>query len=308
MQTDRLNQTIRLQDGRVLGFAEAGDPEGDVFFHFHGLYSSRLEVKIMHDMMQKAGIRVIGIDRPGMGLSTYQKERTILGFSADVEALADALGIVRFSLLAVSAGAPYALACSLRLRDRINFCGMVSALPPVEEVGENYMLPESRFFIKVARLTPWLLKPMFWFLHGRFSKRQKDREKFLSHILFYLDDADKRLIEGENTRCFLAEIFSEGYRQGVSGAVEDAILLFAKPWGFRLRDITFSPIRLWHGERDRGVPIEMIKEMTYLLEGAVLKTYLNEGHLSIIFNHLDDILEDIRKIREENTYSLQQNK
>ncbi len=75
-----------------------------------------------------------------------------------------------------------------------------------------------------------------------------------------------------------------------------------------MRDITFAPIRLWHGERDRGVPIEMIKEMTYLLEGAVLKTYLNEGHLSIIFNHLDDIVEDIRKIREENTYSLQQNK
>jgi len=308
MQEDRLNQTIRLQDGRVLGFAEAGDPKGDVFFHFHGLYSSRLEVKIMHDVMQAAGIRVIGIDRPGMGLSTYQEERTIPGFAADVKALADTLGIARFSLLAVSAGAPYALACSLYLQERIDFCGLVSALPPIVEVGDSYMLPETRFFIKIARIAPWLLKPMFWFLHRRFSQREEDRERFLSNILFYLDDTDTRLIEQENTRRFLAEIFAEGYRQGVRGPVKDAILLFAKPWGFALRDITFDPIRLWHGERDRGVPIEMVKEMTYLLKGAVLKTYLNEGHLSIIFNHLDDMVEDIRKVREENTYSLQQNK
>jgi len=40
---DRLNQTVVLQDGRSLGFAEYGDPDGKPVFYFHGHPSSRLD-------------------------------------------------------------------------------------------------------------------------------------------------------------------------------------------------------------------------------------------------------------------------
>lgn len=93
-----LNQTLIITEGRVLGYAESGDPKGRPLFLFHGLNSSRLEVNIAHEAMLRAGIRCIGIDRPGMGLSTFQEGRTVLSFIEDVEALADHLNIDKFLL------------------------------------------------------------------------------------------------------------------------------------------------------------------------------------------------------------------
>jgi hypothetical protein len=41
--TERMSQTVELHDGRALGFAEYGDPDGKPVFHFHGHPGSRLE-------------------------------------------------------------------------------------------------------------------------------------------------------------------------------------------------------------------------------------------------------------------------
>ena len=43
MVTDKTNQQIKLKDGRMLGYAEYGAPEGKPVFHFHGYPHSRLE-------------------------------------------------------------------------------------------------------------------------------------------------------------------------------------------------------------------------------------------------------------------------
>ncbi|UCH13008.1 MAG: hypothetical protein JSV22_07800 [Bacteroidales bacterium] len=66
---NKTNQTLKLKDGRTLGFAEYGDPLGKPIFEFHGNPSSRLGSGLFDEMAKKMGIHVIGIDRPGMGLS-----------------------------------------------------------------------------------------------------------------------------------------------------------------------------------------------------------------------------------------------
>lgn len=48
MTVEALNKTIILEDGRVLGYAEAGNSKGKPLFLLHGLNSSRLEVNIVH--------------------------------------------------------------------------------------------------------------------------------------------------------------------------------------------------------------------------------------------------------------------
>jgi hypothetical protein len=42
MLQDKTNQTLTLKDGRALGFAEYGDPQGKPILEFHGNPSSRL--------------------------------------------------------------------------------------------------------------------------------------------------------------------------------------------------------------------------------------------------------------------------
>ena len=290
-----LSQTLTLKDERVLGYAESGDPQGRPLFLFHGLNSSRLEVIIAHEAMLKAGIRCIGIDRPGMGLSTFQKDRTVLGFTEDVEVLADHLSIDKFLLMAVSAGTPYALACTHKIPHRIIACGIISGVAPVFTFGVKEMSKGSRFFILLAQKSPWLIKYLFWFLHGRISQNTAKEDLFLEGIMFALDDIDKNLIKIPSAKKALVETFREGYRQGSKGVAYDGILAFGKPWGFELEEIDFTLIHLWHGEKDKGIPLSMAKYMTQKLVESRLKIYPKEGHLSIIFNQLDTMLEDFLK-------------
>jgi alpha-beta hydrolase superfamily lysophospholipase len=90
-----LAKQFRLADGRLLGYAEYGDPSGKPIFHFHGWLSSRLEFGPIHDVAQSLGTRVISIDRPGCGLSDLKPGRKIVDWPDDVAALADSLVLQR---------------------------------------------------------------------------------------------------------------------------------------------------------------------------------------------------------------------
>ncbi|WP_295418878.1 alpha/beta hydrolase [Sulfurovum sp.] len=290
MIIEALNQTITLPDGRILGYAQAGDLNGSPLFLFHGLSSSRLEVNIVHDEMLKAGIRFIGVDRPGIGLSTFQKDRKISDFVEDIVHLADALGIDRFSVMGISAGAAYVYACIYSIPHRIISCDIVSGIAPVLEFGIDGMAKESRTTILIAQNLPWLIRPLFWFYQGRFSQDPAKADQFLESITFILDDVDKELLNDKTIKQVLLEPFRESFRQGSKGVAHDGILVFAKPWGFTLDDIAFFPINLWHGEKDRGVPVEMAQKVAAKLTNATLTVFPNEGHLSIVFNRFNEIV------------------
>jgi hypothetical protein len=93
------NQKLSLPDGRVLGFAEYGSPDGYPIIFFHGWPSSRLEGRGAHKLAKQHGVRVICPDRPGFGLSTFQPGRRIADWPADVKALASHVGLSRFGIL-----------------------------------------------------------------------------------------------------------------------------------------------------------------------------------------------------------------
>src|SRR5215472_13292676 len=63
---------IELPGGGSLGYAVFGDPDGVPCFAFHGLSSSRLMPGWMFpaELLTAAKVRMIGVDRPGYGLST----------------------------------------------------------------------------------------------------------------------------------------------------------------------------------------------------------------------------------------------
>lgn len=71
------NQVVSLSDGRKLGYALYDDDKGFPVLYFHGLPGSRLEAGKLAFSALKMQICLIGIDRPGMGLSSLKKKRTI---------------------------------------------------------------------------------------------------------------------------------------------------------------------------------------------------------------------------------------
>src|SRR6476659_10912359 len=91
---------LTLTDGRKLSYALYGTPAGKPVFYFHGTPSSRLEPlllnvynKDLEQLLLQYGIYLIAVDRPGVGLSTYNPNNSIQSFAADVQQLATKLHI-----------------------------------------------------------------------------------------------------------------------------------------------------------------------------------------------------------------------
>src|SRR5258708_31239448 len=109
------SKQIQLRDGLALGYAKFRDPAGKPLFFFHGFPGSRLQRYPDDALAISLGARIITIDRPGLGLSSFQPGRKLLDWPGDVVELAYALGIDRFAAIGLSRVGPCLLACTHKI-------------------------------------------------------------------------------------------------------------------------------------------------------------------------------------------------
>ncbi|MGA3290668.1 MAG: alpha/beta hydrolase [Candidatus Bathyarchaeia archaeon] len=252
---------IRLEDGRHLSYAEFGEPAGKPIFHFHGYPGSRLEGKIINATAARCGVRLISVDRPGMGLSDFKPKRTILDWPDDVIELADFLKINQFAVEGISGGGPYSVACAYKISDRLTSAGILSGVGPYWDPGESWSKPNDMKSVKD-----------FWL---QFSTR--------------LPEPDRKIILDPTTLNLLTEEMWEAFRKGVRGPAYEREL-YEKYWGFKLEDISPNVnVYLWHGEMDVNVPISMGRSMAETIPNCKAQFYAEEGHYSTALNHLESI-------------------
>ena len=89
------------------------------------------------ELLTAAGVRMIGVDRPGYGLSKAPLAAEFPGWPRAVGALADRLGVGRFAVLAHSLGSAYALACGPALGERLSVIVIASGMGPLRH-GERF--------------------------------------------------------------------------------------------------------------------------------------------------------------------------
>jgi pimeloyl-ACP methyl ester carboxylesterase len=288
-EATRAGKTVVLPDGRVLGYAEYGDSTGVPVLHFHGTPSSRVEAARGDTVALSQGVRLIGIDRPGMGLSDYQRGRRILDWPDDVGALADALAIVRFAVLGVSGGGPYAAACAFKIPERLTACGIVSSIVPPDVQVEG-VTQESQVLLAIARRLPWLLPPLLWWVLGRHMQDREKAESLLAEGVEYRPEPDRDLLQNpEMMELYYAET-AEAFRQRAKGPAHD-FRLYTQPWGFRLEEIEFGEVHLWHGELDASAPVAMGQTIAARIPRCKATFYPDDAHISTGINHLGEILQ-----------------
>jgi len=280
---------VRLGDGRSLGYAEYGDRRGRPLLYFHGWPGSRVEARLLDFPARQRGLRVIAVDRPGMGLSDFNAGRTIADWPDDVEELADALGLDRFAVLGVSGGGPYAAACARKIGRRLTATGIVSGLGPIDAPGAmDGMLRMNRLAIAAAVWVPWLT-PALLGLVARRLRRRPDRA--LSHMISSLPDPDQTALARPELRRLMVDTFREAFRRGTRGVALDGIL-YTRPWGFRPEEIPV-PVYLWHGEDDMNVPAGMGRYMAAAIPRCHASFLPGEGHFSLIGGRPEEVLDTL---------------
>lgn len=288
-RSDETERHIRLADGRVLAYLETGDPSGAPVMYFHGFPGSRLEGQLAADAARRRGLRLLAPDRPGFGASSLQPRRTLAHWAADVRSLADALGLERFSVVGVSGGGPYALACAARLPERVGGVAVVAGLGPLApKAATRGMVALNRVGLGLARRRPRLARGLIG-LAARGIRRHPGR--YLAHMLAGAPEPDRSVLADPGYRSLILASTAEALRQGGAGAAWEATLL-ARPWDFDLRRIA-ARVDLWQGGADRIVPPATMERLLAALPRGVSHRCPREGHLSLIVRHLDRVLAEL---------------
>jgi pimeloyl-ACP methyl ester carboxylesterase len=290
MTASATERIVVLSDGRRLGCAEFGDPAGRPVLYQHGIPGSRLDVAVGAAEAAGHRVRLIALDRPGIGLSDFRPGYRMIDWPPDVVEAADRLGLERFAVLGHSAGVPFALACAAVAPDRLTCCGVVSGAAPADRrEAWTGMSAGNRFSYFLGSRLPWLSHLQFALMarvmrgNPAAAMRQMQRLARGADGAFLKDHPDFIGAMASSSR--------ESFRQGSKG-VEWQFGLTTRPWGFALEQVAV-PVHLWHGEADRNAPPAMGRYLARTVPGCQARFLPGEGHLSALGNHLGEILETL---------------
>ena len=287
MRNEKTRLTIQLPDGRQLGYAQYGSGHGRPFFYFHGMPGSRYECGMLHASAKALNVCIYAVDRPGYGLSGELDNRSLTHWPNDIVALADALGLETFGIIAVSGGGPYALACAHEIPERISSMGIVCGLGPVYEpalLSEMRWLARSGFYL--AKRSPALLRRLYGQPLSGLSRRHPALA--LRLLAYGIGGADKPVLLRGDILELLSSSLQESFSQGPLSAVQD-VVIYQAPWGFSLTNIRI-PVHLWHGNADHIVPCCHSEFVHSQLAGSALVIVPNEGHFSLPVLHATSIM------------------
>jgi pimeloyl-ACP methyl ester carboxylesterase len=243
--------TVTTPDGRTLGYVERGLEGGLPVFALHGTPGSRFVQLVDTDLYERYGVRWIGYDRPGYGVSAPNEGRSVADAPADIASIADELGLERFLVVGGSGGAPHALACGALLGDRVIRVGaLVTPAPPDSEIDFFDGLAD----LNVQEFNAALAgrEALEAFLQPYVDGIREDVDGVIEQMLTELPEIDRRRASKPENRVIMRQSWTESVRQGSRGWADDD-LAFAKPWGFDLGDVAVET-RVWQGELDVLAP------------------------------------------------------
>jgi pimeloyl-ACP methyl ester carboxylesterase len=278
---------VKGPGGRALRVLEDGDPNGVPLIAHHGTPGSRLLYRRWVDDAAARGIRLIAYDRPGYGGSDRHPDRAVADAAADVDAIADALGLDRILVQGRSGGGPHALACAALLGDRVAAAATLAAVAPHDADGLDFLagmgednVEELGAAIEGAEaLAPWLEAVAPRLL-------QADPGELADGLKSLLSPPDVAVLNG-GLAVELINVTAEGIRATRDGWLDDD-LAFVKPWGFDVESISV-PLQLWQGTQDLMVPLAHGEWLAARIPGVDVRLSDADGHLSVEHLRIGDV-------------------
>lgn len=274
----QMEGNIAVGENRRLGFAEFGAPQGRAMFWLHGTPGARRQIPVEARLYAlEANIRLIGVDRPGIGSSTPFQYETVSQFADDLRTVADTLGIDKMAVIGLSGGGPYTLACAAAMPERVVAAGILGGVAPA--VGPEAI---DSGLMRLARLAEPVLdragRPISVLASGLIRMIRPVASPALEIYARLSPDGDREMLSRPEFKAMFLDDLLNGSRRQLAAPIADAVL-FARPWGFRLEDVTV-PVHWWHGDADHIVPFSHGEHAVSLLPDARLYPIPGESHLA----------------------------
>jgi pimeloyl-ACP methyl ester carboxylesterase len=274
----KLEGNVAVGEDRQIGFAEFGDPQGRAVFWLHGTPGARRQIPTEARVFaERENIRLIGIDRPGIGSSTPHQYETVLEFADDMRTVADVLGIDQMAIVGLSGGGPYALACAAAMPDRVVAAGVLGGVAPAsgpESIRGGAMALGTRLapFLQVAGTPIGFAASLLIRLIRPVASPAVDIYGLVS------PPADRRLLARPELKAMFLDDLLNGSRKQLAAPFAD-VVVFARYWGYHLDQVKV-PVRWWHGDHDHIVPFAHGQHVVARLPDAELYHLPGESHLA----------------------------
>lgn len=270
-------ETLTLADGRDLTYDTYGDPDGLPVIFSHGVSDSRLIRNPDEELTKSLGVRMIAADQPGVGGSTPQKGRRMVDWGADMQQLADALGLATFAVAGHSGGGPHTLSIAVHMPDRVTHGVLASPVGPFDREGFAKMLvmKDLKLVVKLRHFHH-VIK---WAYKSDVRKAKKDIGSFVESLAEDdKSDADTFLGDPAQRDMFEAN-FTAGMVQDEEGMYEMTMALW--DWGFELGDVPLH-FDVFYGDADDIISAEMPKHVAEQLPDADAHVWPGAGHYGFV--------------------------
>ncbi|NHC44846.1 alpha/beta fold hydrolase [Motilibacter aurantiacus] len=276
----RLGEAL-LPDGRLLGWAEWGPSDGTPVLLSPGAATSR-RLGFGADCLAALGIRLVSMDRPGLGASSPHPPRGFPEFAADVRHLAEALGLARPAMVASSQGAPFALAAASA--GAVCAVAVVSGADEVASPTHLQSLPDDlQRLVRLVLDDPIAAELQF----AGFTP-----EAMLEMVLSGSPECDLAVYTEPRFRDAYCLALREGFAQGTDGYARDTVLAMGR-WGIDLGSIAV-PVDLWYGAHDRSHSPDHGASLARRIPGA-RRTVVPDAGGALLWTHAELILRALRE-------------
>ncbi|HEU5036289.1 MAG TPA: alpha/beta hydrolase [Nocardioides sp.] len=272
-----LEGTVAVRDDRRLSFAEYGSRRGPAIVWMHGTPGARRQIPLeVREYADRQGVRIIGLDRPGIGSSTPYLYPEVLDWTRDLEIVLDTLAIDTVRLIGLSGGGPYALAAGATLPDRVHGVGVLGGVAPTQgtDAAEGGII---QLAVALAPLLAVARVPLGVALTQGIRLVRPLAGPALDLYAAVQPPGDKNLLSRPEFKAMFLDDLLNGSRFQTSAPIND-LILFTRPWGFDLADVRV-PVRWWHGDDDHIVPLRHGRHVVERLPDATMSVIGGESHL-----------------------------
>ncbi|MDW5609827.1 alpha/beta fold hydrolase [Mycolicibacterium sp. jd] len=298
----KLEGKVLVDSDRQLGFAEFGDPQGRAIFWLHGTPGARRQIPVEARVFaERNSIRLIGVDRPGIGSSTPHEYEKVIDFADDLRTVADTLGISKMQVIGLSGGGPYTLGAAAAMPDRVVAVGVLGGVAPTrgsDAIGGGIM---GNIGLPVAPVLERVGTPLSLVATGLIRLIKPVAEPALYLYASISPEGDRRLLVRPEFKAMFLDDLLNGSRRQLAAPFAD-VVVFARDWGFRLDEVKV-PVHWWHGDCDHIVPFAHGKHVAALLPDAQFYPLPGESHLGglgeaeAIMQSMSDLWDAFEKTR-----------